>query len=654
MTSILTNAGAMVALSTLAQTNKNLLETQTQISTGKKVDSAAQNAAVWAVTTVMEADVDGFDAITESLSLGKATVTVARNASEKVTDLLRDMKEKIVTAQGDNVDRAKIQTDIDELRNQIGSIVSAAQFNGLNLIDGSKPEGIEVLSSLDRSSAGVASASIKVTSQDLSSGSATAGTGAEITSVGAYDAAANTATASTPYDADITGGPVGVGGAEFELYIDGSGVGTTVKIAEGTTADEARQSIQQYIAGLGRDDVKATLSGNSVQISNEQAFDALSIELKGLNAGGLTLGGDLGGAVSVAAGISSQKTSSSDGVDAATIQLANETAGDDFDITIGGISLGTFADAGDGVDLAADTAALTKFINDNILGTDLEGKISARDDGTDTVTIKNLTGENFAIEISVSAAAGANGTQLTLETSDDTAAGLANTKLIEADTNTVGGTATGTLEGKGADLTLLNALTLAEGDSFTVMMREATNGEVKEFTYVADADDTKEDVANGLKDLIDASGDFDVHTEVITASNGDVRLRVDALGSKDVYVAMEAAKGGSGSGGLGKLATMSVATASSAAQALDDIEDLIQTSIDAAAAFGSTEKRLDIQADFVDSLVDSMKSGIGALVDTDMEEASARLQALQVQQQLGTQALSIANSGPQNILSLFR
>ncbi|MCH3802113.1 hypothetical protein LZB51_08935, partial [Campylobacter jejuni] len=52
-------------------------------------------------------------------------------------------------------------------------------------------------------------------------------------------------------------------------------------------------------------------------------------------------------------------------------------------------------------------------------------------------------------------------------------------------------------------------------------------------------------------------------------------------------------------------------------------------------------------------LTDSLKTGIGALVDADMEEASARLQALQTQQQLGIQSLSIANQAPQSILSLF-
>ena len=51
---------------------------------------------------------------------------------------------------------------------------------------------------------------------------------------------------------------------------------------------------------------------------------------------------------------------------------------------------------------------------------------------------------------------------------------------------------------------------------------------------------------------------------------------------------------------------------------------------------------------------DSLKNGVGALVDADMEEASARLAALQTQQQLGIQALSIANQAPQNVLALFR
>ena len=88
--------------------------------------------------------------------------------------------------------------------------------------------------------------------------------------------------------------------------------------------------------------------------------------------------------------------------------------------------------------------------------------------------------------------------------------------------------------------------------------------------------------------------------------------------------------------------------------ALAGIDALIDTAIDSAAAFGSAEMRIESQKDFVSGLTDALKSGIGTLVDADMEETSARLQALQVQQQLGIQAMSIANSAPQSLLGLFR
>ena len=97
-----------------------------------------------------------------------------------------------------------------------------------------------------------------------------------------------------------------------------------------------------------------------------------------------------------------------------------------------------------------------------------------------------------------------------------------------------------------------------------------------------------------------------------------------------------------------------ITTDSGAASALTEIETLIQTSIDAAASFGSVQSRIETQSDFIGTLTDSLKSGIGTLVDANMEEASARLQALQVQQQLAVQAMSIANQAPQTLLSLFR
>jgi flagellin len=88
--------------------------------------------------------------------------------------------------------------------------------------------------------------------------------------------------------------------------------------------------------------------------------------------------------------------------------------------------------------------------------------------------------------------------------------------------------------------------------------------------------------------------------------------------------------------------------------ALTELQTRLNTAINAAAAFGAAQIRIEAQQDFLNKQADALKVGVGAYVDADMEEASARLQALQVQQQLGIQSLSIANQNPQNILALFR
>jgi flagellin len=72
------------------------------------------------------------------------------------------------------------------------------------------------------------------------------------------------------------------------------------------------------------------------------------------------------------------------------------------------------------------------------------------------------------------------------------------------------------------------------------------------------------------------------------------------------------------------------------------------------ASLGSQAKGLEIQKNFLTSLSDTVTKGIGNLVDADLAKESARLQSLQIKQQLGAQALSIANQSPQVIMSLFR
>lgn len=75
---------------------------------------------------------------------------------------------------------------------------------------------------------------------------------------------------------------------------------------------------------------------------------------------------------------------------------------------------------------------------------------------------------------------------------------------------------------------------------------------------------------------------------------------------------------------------------------------------DIATKLGQSENSIETQQNFLESVVDNIDSSVGSMIDANMEEEAARLQALQVQQQLATQSLSIANQQPQNILSLFQ
>ena len=84
------------------------------------------------------------------------------------------------------------------------------------------------------------------------------------------------------------------------------------------------------------------------------------------------------------------------------------------------------------------------------------------------------------------------------------------------------------------------------------------------------------------------------------------------------------------------------------------VDSMLTQMTDAASNLGAVKKRVSMQEDFVANLMDSIDSGIGRLVDADMNEESTRLKALQTQQQLGIQSLSIANSNSENILQLFQ
>jgi len=135
--SVNTNVGAMVALQNLNATNSELFTTQTRINTGKKVASAKDNGAVWAIAQNQRAASNALNSVRESLQRGQSTVEVAISAGESVSDLLLQMKEKALAAADAGLDatsRTALADEFASLKGQITKAVSNAEFNGANML----------------------------------------------------------------------------------------------------------------------------------------------------------------------------------------------------------------------------------------------------------------------------------------------------------------------------------------------------------------------------------------------------------------------------------------------------------------------------------------------------------------------------------------
>ena len=135
--SINTNLGALVALQNLNATNAELSATQTRINTGKKVASAKDNGAIWAIAQGQRADIGALGAVKTSLDRGTSAVDVGLAAGESISDLLLQLKEKALAATDRSLSTASrraLNEDFKAIRDQINTVASNADFNGINLL----------------------------------------------------------------------------------------------------------------------------------------------------------------------------------------------------------------------------------------------------------------------------------------------------------------------------------------------------------------------------------------------------------------------------------------------------------------------------------------------------------------------------------------
>jgi flagellin len=132
MTSLLTNTSAITALQNLSATNRAMQTTQERISTGMRVANASDNAAYWSIATTMRSDNSALSSVKDALGMGSATVDVASAALKTTSDLVTQIKSKLVAASQPGIDRAKVQSEITQLQNQIKSVADSSNFSGQN------------------------------------------------------------------------------------------------------------------------------------------------------------------------------------------------------------------------------------------------------------------------------------------------------------------------------------------------------------------------------------------------------------------------------------------------------------------------------------------------------------------------------------------
>ncbi|MDI7774339.1 flagellin [Asticcacaulis sp. EMRT-3] len=153
--SVHTNTSAMIALQNLTSTNKALEDAQNVISTGFAVNSAKDNASVYAIAQGQRADLSGLNAVTDSLNRASSIADVSMAAGQSVSDLLNQLREKVVGSMDTSIDttsRNALNADFKSILGQITHVVENATFNGTNIIDGSLAKSINFIANADATS----------------------------------------------------------------------------------------------------------------------------------------------------------------------------------------------------------------------------------------------------------------------------------------------------------------------------------------------------------------------------------------------------------------------------------------------------------------------------------------------------------------------
>ena len=588
MTSILTNTAALAALQTLRTVGKNMAETQRQVSSGQRVQIAADNAAYWSISTTMRSDKMAISAVSDALGLSAAQVDVAYAGMEAVSDVLAEFKAKLVAAKEDGVDKVKIQTELDQFKEQVVSIATSASFNGVNWlttditdINDSDLNKVSLTSSFIRSGS---SASVGTTDFHLSEVSLFNENGGGILQadtrkmktlggIRLHDTYMDALGTIHMFPTNTSRGFRAVHDFTFTgpFTFD---IGDTISFDITVDADNPANVDAPYHLGktthvvIDRAMVDAALPGANGLISNYTQYAAVLQQALPSSIGALaTTYTDYNGQPIIdLIGIQTRENS---GLFGSSVEISNLD----------------YASVGSG-------GGLTNFLTWGTRGSQMSLDFDPFEVYTD--------GDN-SDGVKVDFRFGINNAPVTEHSFDRTYV------------NQLFGKSNGKVETVDEMVTLLQSLISGDWPDLII---EATSS-----TTISVRSDKAVDRLTGGRTAVGFT-EIAVSIEPLAEQNF---LDIDIVANPnmlDYY--------------------------------LGYIEVVSADVIEAGATLGALKSRIDIQTTFARMLGDTIDKGVGRLVDADMNEASTRLKALQTQEQLSVQALSIANTSADAILSLFQ
>jgi flagellin len=557
-------------------------DTQSHVASGLRVAKAADNAAYWSIATTMRSDNKAISAVSDALGMAAAKVDTAYAGMDATADLLSQFKSRLVAATEDGVDKAKIQTELDQLKKQVSSVAASSSFNGVNWLD----TDIEDLTDETMNTTSVISSFVRSSSSQVSVDT----TEVALQGLSLFNSTGGGLLQADPRDVKTIGG--------------------------------IRYPVSNSITGMSSSNMRSsTYASFDFNFSGPLVFDDPSDKISF----DVTVDAD-NPADGLAAPLNPGATTLDVEIDRALV-----------DTVLGASANGVISDYKQYA--AVLNRALQNF-----------------DTGARATTYTDWQGRDIIDRIGIwtEQSAGLDGSYVEISNFSSTvgSGGLSNASDFSS---------------RGQDMTITFApLEVKDGVeiSFNFSVNNAASTSYsfdKDYiNNLLSRDDGKVETSDDMITLLQSLISPDWPDVIIEPGSGDqISIRSDksvdrlagsgtSIGFNNIVVNIEP---------IPRMDFLSIDIDQNPSM-LDDYINYIEVAssrvVSAASSLGSLQTRLEMQSDFAAKLMDSIDSGIGRLVDADMEEESSKLSARQTQQQLAIQALSIANSQPGSILSLFR